>query len=129
MHLNEYQQRASKTSIYPDEIKRMLEPIEHHGDIYGMLMGLFRLNYVAGGLAGEAGEFANKVKKLIRDNAGFVYDHETRELAKELGGTLWYISQAAKEIGWNLEDIAALNLMQLADRAERGKIKGSGDDR
>ncbi len=113
MNLNEYQRQASTTAIYHRSAKTMLG----------------RLCYVALGLASEAGEFAGKIKKLIRDGHGQLIDSETEPLAAELGGALWYISQCASEIGWSLERIAKLNLDQLASRAERGKIGGSGDDR
>jgi NTP pyrophosphatase (non-canonical NTP hydrolase) len=113
MQLEEYQRRASETAIYHKNAKTM--------------MG--RLCYVALGLTGEAGEFANKIKKLIRDNKGHLIDTETEPLARELGDTLWYVSQAAAEIGWSLESIAKLNLDTLADRAARGKIGGKGDER
>lgn len=113
MDMNEYQRRASKTAIYQKSAQTMLG----------------RLCYVALGLAGEAGEFANKIKKLIRDGQGQLVDSETEPLAAELGDALWYISQCAAEIGWPLEKIAKLNLDRLASRAERGRIGGSGDNR
>ena len=35
----------------------------------------------------------------------------------------------ADEVGYDLSDVAENNLDKLADRAERGKLKGSGDNR
>lgn len=113
MDLNEYQNIASKTAIYQKSAETMLG----------------RLCYVALGLASEAGEFAGKIKKLIRDGQGQLVDSETEPLAAELGDALWYISQCAAEIGWPLEKIAKLNLDKLADRRARGKVGGSGDNR
>lgn len=80
--------------------------------------------YNALGLAGEAGEFVEKMKKRIRDG---VFDRELA--AKELGDVLWYLSQLAKDIDYTLEDIAKMNLQKLADRRARNKIHGSGDER
>ncbi len=105
MHLTEYQMKARKTKEYP------------------ALMGLL---YTALGLTGEAGEYANKVKKSIRGDG----NAPTRgELAAELGDVLWYVAAAADEIGFDLEDIASFNLDKLRDRQSKGTIKGSGDNR
>ena len=129
MQLDDYQQKAARTAIYPDEIRELLVNVKHHDHEYAILAKLLRLNYVAAGLAGEAGEFANKIKKLVRDNSGYMGEDQIQELSEELGGVLWYTSQAAREIGRTLDSVAQQNLDILADRAERGKIKGSGDNR
>jgi len=81
------------------------------------------------GLTGEAGEVADKVKKVIRDRQG-VFDVETREAIKlELGDVLWYVAQLASEMGYDLNDVAEANLQKLSSRAARGRIGGSGDQR
>lgn len=83
------------------------------------------LYYMALGLAGEAGEVANKVKKIMRDN-----DYPAREDIKaELGDVLWYIAGMATVLGIDLGDIAAANLTKLQDRQRRGVIGVSGDNR
>ena len=51
------------------------------------------------------------------------------QLAKELGGVLWYVAAVAEELNYDLNLIAKMNLTELASRAERGTIKGTGDDR
>jgi NTP pyrophosphatase (non-canonical NTP hydrolase) len=129
MRIDDYQQKATLTAIYPDEVSALLASVAHHNQEHAILSKLLRLNYVAAGLAGEAGEFNNKVKKLIRDHSGYLNDEQVQELSKELGGVLWYTSQAAREIGKSLESIARRNLDILADRQSRGAIHGSGDDR
>ncbi len=129
MHLDDYQQRASATAIYMEEIDALLEPIKHHTEEYEKIRMLLRLSYVALGLAGEAGEFANKVKKLIRDGEGFLSEDKAQELSEELGGNLWYNSQGAREVGQTLESVGKGNLAILASRQARGRIKGSGDNR
>ena len=109
MDLNEYQQKASKTALYPNV-----------GDnpIYPTL-----------GLAGEAGEVADKVKKVIRDRNG-IFDMEAKEsIMLELGDVLWYVSQLGAELGFHLEDIAISNLNKLSSRSSRGRISGYGDNR
>ncbi|MHA1138503.1 MAG: nucleoside triphosphate pyrophosphohydrolase family protein [Candidatus Thorarchaeota archaeon] len=73
--------------------------------------------YTTLGLVGESGEIAEKVKKA------------KEEIAKELGDVLWYVANLAFELGYDLGDIAAINIQKLVDRQERGKIHGDGDNR
>ena len=104
MTLNEYQKSAKRTVMYPSQ--------------YGF-------EYTAVSMAGEVGEYCNKVKKIMRGDG-----HISNEaLAHELGDILWYVSQAARECGYELEEIAQMNLDKLADRYKAGTIKGSGDER
>ena len=81
------------------------------------------------GLVGEAGEVAEKVKKVIRDKNG-IYDEESKKgIKKELGDVLWYLTNLCHELNFNLEEVAIQNLEKLRLRAAKGKISGSGDDR
>ncbi|AER47624.1 MazG-like pyrophosphatase [Mycobacterium phage DS6A] len=112
--LDGYQQVAAETAIYPG------------AGYAGSWVGL---SYVALGLAGEAGEIANKAKKIIRDNDGALSDDSRGALAAELGDVLWYVAQTATQLGYRLSDIADGNLAKLADRAGRGTLQGSGDTR
>jgi len=99
MNFEEYQTEASATALYP---RRMSN-----------------LEYPTLGLAGEAGEVANVVKKIQRDHAG-VLNEETREKLKdELGDVLWYISACADELGLTLTEIAEFNVRKLAKRHNR----------
>ena len=82
------------------------------------------LEYTALGLASEAGEFAGKVKKAIRDNT---YDADA--MAAELGDVLWYLARAAAELDYHLSTIAEMNVEKLKSRKEHNVIKGDGDDR
>ena len=84
------------------------------------------LIYPTLGLVGEAGEFADKVKKMIRDGiTGNVYE----ELAKELGDVLWYLSVCAEYIGFDLSTIVDMNMEKLNDRRARDMVHGEGDNR
>lgn len=111
MKLNEYQTLAADTATYPEK---------------GGLMGLV---YTSLGLTGEAGEVSEKVKKLLRDHGGELNTELKEGLIKELGDVLWYLAQCSKELGVTLEEVAAVNLFKLQSRKERGKLKGSGDNR
>ena len=112
MTFNNYQTNASRTAFYPRaEYKNQ---------------GLY---YTTLGLVGEAGEIANKVKKIMRDNDGKLSKEAKADIYAELGDVLWYCANIADELGVNLGDVAKSNLNKLADRLNRGKIKGSGDNR
>ena len=106
MEFNDYQNQAKNTAIYPKD-KAVVYP--------------------ALGLAGEAGEVANKVKKVLRD--GTEIKDVSKDIASEIGDCLWYISVLASDIGWDLESIAKLNIEKLTYSANRGKLSGSGDNR
>jgi NTP pyrophosphatase (non-canonical NTP hydrolase) len=81
------------------------------------------------GLSGEVGEVSEKFKKIIRDGGGKFSDEDAKELAKELGDVLWYVSTITKYIGFNLEELAEDNIAKLNSRKVRGKLSGSGDNR
>lgn len=87
------------------------------------------IEYPALGLCAEAGEVANKVKKIQRDHGDVLTDEVKEMIVKELGDVLWYAAAIASEIQEDLGDIACKNLLVLASRAERGVVKGDGDDR
>ncbi len=87
------------------------------------------LEYAALGLCGEAGEFADKLKKAIRDDNGWITEERRVALAAELGDVLWYVACCARELGIPLADIAEANIEKLLSRAQRGKLQGSGDNR
>ena len=111
MEFNEYQNRACTTAVYP---------------------AAQALPYLALGLAGEAAEVANKVKKVIRgdyDNDPAKAEEVLGAIALELGDVLWYVAVLSRELDTDLGLVAAGNLDKLASRAEAGTIKGSGDDR
>ena len=109
MELNQYQDKSRKTARYPNT---------GNNPIYPTL-----------GLAGEAGEVADKVKKVLRDNNGLFNIEEKEKIKLELGDVLWYIAQLSSELGFTLEEVALENLKKLKSRSIRGKISGEGDNR
>jgi Predicted pyrophosphatase len=77
------------------------------------------LNTAALGLAGESGEIADHVKKVMFH--GHPLDDATRDkIAKEIGDILWYCAMGAKGIGISLGEIAAMNIDKLRKRYPEG---------
>lgn len=85
--------------------------------------------YPALGLANEAGELLGKIKKIYRDNGGILGDTDRLAMMAELGDILGYVAELATQLEIDLNEIAGCNLKKLADRANRGVIGGSGDER
>ena len=107
MTLDGYQEHAHRTAVYPPALA---------------------LEYLTLGLVGEAGELANKLKKVLRgdfDDQSEAYDL----MANELGDVLWYLAELANELGYSLDVIAQRNLKKLNKRMDENKIRGSGDNR
>jgi len=109
MTFDEYQKKSRETAVYPDKGKNFVYPTL--------------------GLAGEAGETAEKVKKILRDDNGTITGLKREEIKKEMGDVLWYVAQMATEFGLSLEEIASSNMEKLFSRKERGTLHGSGDNR
>ena len=107
--LNSYQEKALRTWNVDNSIE-------------------FRLQNVALGLAGEAGEVADMIKKAIHHGHGFKPPFtrdkpkavDTNELAKELGDIMYYVSVGAHELGYSLQEIAEININKLAKRYPEG---------
>ena len=81
------------------------------------------------GLAGETGEVSEKFKKIIRDKNGVISDEDKKEIVKEMGDVLWYLSQICTELGVEFDTVAEANIEKLKSRKERGVVHGSGDNR
>jgi NTP pyrophosphatase (non-canonical NTP hydrolase) len=109
MRFSDYQTQSRTTAVYPNAGDNLLYPTL--------------------GLCGEAGEVAEKVKKMIRDDAGELSEERREAIAKEIGDVLWYVAQLATEARLDLDGIAAANLEKLLSRQARGVLQGSGDNR
>ena len=81
------------------------------------------------GLTGEAGEAADKFKKIIRDKGGVISSMDREEITKELGDVLWYVAMIAEYLGVAMAEVADVNLEKLESRFKRNKIHGEGDNR
>ncbi len=110
MKIGEYSEQAKETAVYPDK-------------------GEGNFVYPALGLAGEAGEVAEKVKKILRDDGGELGETKKKQLSDELGDVLWYWATLCRELDLDPAEVARQNVAKLNDRAERGCLGGSGDRR
>lgn len=108
MKINDYQNGALETAIYP-ESKKIIYPTL--------------------GLVGEAGEVAEKVKKVFRDSNCDFTEEKRKEIAKEIGDVLWYCATLANDLGYTLEEVAKMNYEKLKSRQARGVLGGNGDNR
>ncbi len=81
------------------------------------------------GLVGEAGETADKIKKVLRDKEGIIDEHDKQEIAKELGDVLWYVANIARYLNVSLDNVAKMNIDKLESRKQRNLISGEGDNR
>jgi len=109
MDFNNYQKKAHTTA----------HEVKVEGEIVYPILGF----------VGEAGEIANKVKKIFRDADGVITEEIREDLKKELGDALWYLAELATRLDISLDDIAEVNIEKLSSRKEHGTIKGSGDNR
>lgn len=111
--LDDYQEQTAITALYPGAGKGTVDAIA----------------YSALGLTGEAGEIANKVKKIIRDEKGVLSEEKRLDILAELGDVCWYLARLCTEMGGKWSDVAQSNLDKLESRRKRGVITGSGDNR
>ena len=129
--LDDYQFAANRTAIYPNKGANLI--------------------YTVLGLAGEAGELANKVKKLMRSaglkpgmsigelyyNITCIKDNKIKKqmlkifngLNGELGGILWYVSACTAELGIVLNKVGIDNIDELSARVKNNSVEGNGDER
>lgn len=123
LSFQEYQNRAADTAQYPF--------VGVNPNSVGECGNCESQNYIYPvlGLCGEAGEVAEKVKKIVRDKNGHVDDASRAAVAKELGDVLWYIAALCKEFKLDMGQVAQGNLTKLAARKAAGTIQGSGDER
>lgn len=115
MTLNDYQKQAMTTEL----MKRADNLSAHDPAFVAKILGL----------VGEAGEVAEKFKKIVRDKEGVVSNEDRADIQKELGDVLWYISALADYLGLTLDEVAEKNLEKLFSRRDRGVQTGSGDNR
>lgn len=102
MQMNDYQFETRNTAKYKKTVK---DP----------------LSYLALGLAGEAGEVANKIKKVLRDDYGYLTDEKKAELLEELGDVMWYLAQMIDHLDSSMASVASKNLVKLNLRYASGE--------
>lgn len=111
MDFDEYEKLARRTALVSDENREL--------QLYDLGLGV----------AGESGELAEKLKKMIRDDGGQLTDERKEMMKKEIGDILWYLSQLSRVLGFKFSEAADANIKKLEDRVARGVLQGSGDNR
>lgn len=128
MKMDDYQEKASTTARYGQAIEKFVLDCFKSKNAEPVIK-LLRLLYTTLGLVGEAGELADQVKRVIRDDGGFLSVERLDKLIKESGDVQWYLAGVASELNTSLELVATKNLEKLAARREQNKINGEGSER
>lgn len=123
MNFNEYRMMAAGTDLY-EVGKTPAEMLE----IEPKVMSAAYICKILG-LSGEAGEAAEKYKKVIRDKDGVFDDDDKKEILKELGDVLWYVAAISRYLGVEMETVAKMNVDKLMSRKKREMLHGAGDNR
>lgn len=101
--LSEWQLATDKTAAYPDSFSKELSGIVYCGL----------------GLAGEAGEVADEIKKTIRNDNGIITPERREKLKLELGDVGWYWLRIMKELGFTVDEVIEANIKKLTKRYEQ----------
>jgi len=118
--IKEYSKRCRETDLFPppEDVRWYTQPLEVSLTEYRTLC-----------LCGEAGELANKVKKIRRDDNNRLTEENRAGIISELGDIMWYLSILSDILGTSLSEVMRLNINKLAMRKAAGKIQGGGDHR
>lgn len=100
--LEEWQINTEKTAIYPASF---------NSELAGAV-------YLALGLNGEAGEVADEIKKIIRNDDGIITPERRAKLKLELGDVGWYWLRMIKEFGFTVDEVMEANIEKLSKRYE-----------
>jgi NTP pyrophosphatase (non-canonical NTP hydrolase) len=109
MNFDDYQRQAMSSAVYPMIGSNIVYPVL--------------------GVNGEAGEVAEKVKKIIRDKHGVWDDQDRDAISKEIGDILWYCAALCSELGLSMTTVAERNIEKLSNRMKNDTVHGEGDDR
>lgn len=113
MEFDDYQKKAAKFDFF--EATNDLKSVGFYEKVLG--------------LTGEAGETADKIKKILRDKNGVVSDEDRELIIKELGDVLWYLAAISRYLDVPLSKVASENISKLESRYQRNKLHGEGDKR
>jgi len=130
MELNEYQELARKTAIYPTfYLAGEITPEELEALIASGKLRPAAWVYPTLGLSGETGEVSERMKKLSRDAGGLLTPDQLVRIKKEVGDALWYIANVCHELNTTMSDVATENIAKLKARQIKGTLHGEGDER
>ena len=104
MDFNEYQKHATETAVFTNEFYPMASLVVEASE----LIDLF-------------------VKPMLRGDEPKATLRE--DVISEAGDVLWNLAVLLDRQGIDFSEVAYYNLAKLQDRAKRGVLKGSGDNR
>jgi len=122
MNFSEYQQLAAKTAGMhlnkEIEVKLIALGLDQENariaaEYFAAEKGLYVSTL---GIAGEAGEFADMIKK----QAGHNHASDPIKEKKELGDILWYIADVCTKKGYDMGEVASMNIEKLKARYPEG---------
>lgn len=117
MDFNAYQEISRNTRTYTNE-----------GQTYDVNpYVLLTISRWCAGVAGEAGELNEALKKYLRRD--YDYDELRARIIAEGGDILWYLAQLFDDFNVDFSEVAEYNVEKLMARREAGTIKGDGEDR
>lgn len=102
MRMEEYQKLAARTLI--------------DGPDFDLTDGEIMIVRNALGLAGEAGEVADSIKKGVLHRHGL----DVEKVKKELGDVLWYVAALCTKLDLDLGEVMAANIAKLRIRYPDG---------
>ena len=114
MDFNKYQKQAEQFDLFTQE--------KHKASDLAFMAKVL-------GLVGEAGETAEKFKKILRDKSGEISEEDKLEILKELGDVLWFVAAICEDMDYTMDECAEAVVKKLQARKKAGTLQGSGDDR
>lgn len=130
MNITELASAIQSTSIYDQNSEAFLRMLGVPEDAIERMdpnryRPIISLLYVSIGAANEAGEALGTIKKLLRGDHDYATAKE--RFAKENRDVLWYVFEGMRVAGEGAEIEVEALLKKLAERKEKGTIKGDGE--
>lgn len=120
MTLNDYQQAASLTAVYPSAGTG--RPIA----LAYCALGLSEVHELMSAMDDKVASLQSIIKKAVRSDhsvKGHLIKLLLTSIIDEPEDLLWYMSQLARELNVDFDEVAIANLSKLAQRMQQNDIK------